>query len=81
MVSVPQSAPAWARQLADDLTRELVRVNAFPVKLPPFAKADLPDPGRWVDCSIIVSDDVGGRVPAFSDGTAWRRYTDRNVIS
>ena len=30
---------------------------------------------------IYVSNDTGGAVPAFSDGTNWRRVTDRNVIS
>lgn len=31
--------------------------------------------------NIYVSDESGGAVPAFSDGTDWRRYTDRAVIS
>jgi hypothetical protein len=30
---------------------------------------------------IYVSDEAGGAVLAFSDGTDWRRVTDRNVIS
>ncbi len=30
---------------------------------------------------IYVSDETGGAVLAFSDGTDWRRVTDRNVIS
>jgi hypothetical protein len=30
---------------------------------------------------IYVSDETGGAVPAFSDGTNWRRVTDRTVIS
>ena len=30
---------------------------------------------------IYVSDEVGGAVLAFSDGTNWRRVTDRAVIS
>jgi hypothetical protein len=30
---------------------------------------------------IYVSDETGGAVPAFSDGTDWRRVTDRNVIA
>jgi hypothetical protein len=34
-------------------------------------------PGRL----IYVSNDVGGAVVAFSDGTNWRRVTDRNIIS
>lgn len=30
---------------------------------------------------IYVSDDIGGAVPAFSDGTDWRRVTDRAIVS
>jgi len=30
---------------------------------------------------IFVSDESGGAVPAFSDGTDWRRVTDRVVVS
>lgn len=31
--------------------------------------------------AIYVSDETGGGVLAFSDGTNWRRVTDRAVIS
>ncbi len=30
---------------------------------------------------IYVTDEVGGAVPAFSDGTEWRRVTDRSPIT
>lgn len=30
---------------------------------------------------IFVSDETGGPVPAFSDGTNWRRVTDRAIVS
>lgn len=30
---------------------------------------------------VYCTDDTGGAVPAFSDGTNWRRMTDRNVVS
>jgi len=30
---------------------------------------------------IYVSDEASGAVPAFSDGTNWRRVTDRNIVS
>lgn len=82
MVTVPRDAPVWAQQLADDVTRELrARARGFPVVLAAFPKADLPDAARWIDGWIVVTDDVGGRVPAFSDGAAWRRATDRAIIS
>ena len=30
---------------------------------------------------IYVTDETGGAVPAFSDGTNWRRITDRAIVS
>lgn len=32
-------------------------------------------------CMLMVSDETGGYVPAFSDGTNWRRVTDRAIVS
>lgn len=49
------------------------------VQLPKYAKAALP--AQALAGLIFVTDDTGGAVPAFSDGTNWRRVTDRNVIS
>lgn len=49
-------------------------------RLPSYAKASLPS-AAIAGFMIYVTDDVGGAVPAFSDGTNWRRVTDRNVIS
>jgi hypothetical protein len=50
------------------------------LRLPVYAKASLPSAAN-AGSLIYVSDDVGGAVPAFADGSAWRRVTDRNVIS
>lgn len=30
---------------------------------------------------LFVTDETGGSVPAFSDGTNWRRVTDRQIVS
>lgn len=50
-----------------------------------FTVASVPDPADPVasgaGAMIYVSDESGGPVIAFSDGTNWRRCTDRNVIS
>ena len=74
MVTVPATAPDWARRFADDVSRELrQRGRGFPVVLAPFVKADLPDPAAWVGGWIFVSDATGGGVPAYSDGTDWLR--------
>lgn len=50
------------------------------MRLPIYAKAALPpvDPAGQM---IYVSDETGGAVPAFSDGTNWRRVTDRAVVA
>ena len=41
----------------------------------------LPDAAANARGLIYVSDEAGGAVPAFSDGTNWRRLTDRAVVS
>ena len=53
----------------------------FPTQLAQYPKASLPSASANTGNLIYVTDDVGGAVPAFSDGTNWRRVTDRNVIS
>ena len=45
-----------------------------------YIVAELPSastPAGW----IFVTDEAGGAVPAFSDGTNWRRCTDRAIVS
>lgn len=57
----------------------LLDVNG-PVGLRGYTVAALPNaaqPGQIV----YVSNESGGAVPAFSDGTNWRRVTDRVVVS
>jgi hypothetical protein len=51
-----------------------------PIQLPSYAKAALPA-AAVAGAMIYVTDDVGGAVPAFTDGTDWRRVTDRAVIA
>ena len=46
-----------------------------------FAKASLPAASAGAGQIIHVSDEAGGAVLAFSDGTSWRRVTDRAVVS
>lgn len=50
-------------------------------RLPSHVKAALPSAATYARGLIYVPDDVGGAVPAFSDGAAWRRVTDRAVVS
>ena len=49
--------------------------------LPDYTIGTLPDPTTYPWGFVAVSDEVGGPVPAFSDGTDWRRVTDRAVVS
>lgn len=52
-----------------------------PLPLKSYAVADLPTASDWEGAIVHVSDETGGAVPAFSDGTNWRRCTDRSVAS
>ena len=48
--------------------------------LPSFTVSTLPqvNPAGQM---LLVTDETGGSVPAFSDGTNWRRVTDRAIVS
>lgn len=65
----------------DDIT---LLLNAFllgnQVTLPSYVVAELP-PVIAAPGMIFVSNETGGPVPAFSDGTNWRRVTDRAIVS
>ncbi len=53
-----------------------------PIRCGSFVKAALPNAATsGAGAMIYVPDEVGGAVLAFSDGTAWRRVTDRLVVS
>lgn len=49
------------------------------VALPSYTVATLPS--ATTIGLIFVTDETGGAVPAFSDGTNWRRVTDRAIVS
>lgn len=46
-----------------------------------YTVAGVPSAATYAQGLIYVSNEVGGAVPAFSDGANWRRVTDRAVIS
>lgn len=54
---------------------------AEPQTLPAYTVATLPAAASWLAALIYVSNESGGAVPAFSDGTNWRRVTDRAIVS
>jgi len=67
----------------DDLVQKLnIQIFGNAVRLPSYTVATLPVvPDVSEPSQIFVSDETGGSVPAFSDGTNWRRVTDRAIVS
>jgi hypothetical protein len=89
MIPNPAGYPAWqnwalavTRVLTPFITKAestFYRQGQIP-RVAVFAVANMPsadDLGRI----IYVSDETGGAVLAFSDGSDWRRVTDRAVVS
>jgi hypothetical protein len=54
--------------------------SSGPVTLASYTVSGLPSASPAAQF-VYVTDEVGGAVPAFSDGTDWRRVTDRNVVT
>jgi hypothetical protein len=52
-----------------------------PIRVKSYTVAGVPAANVATGQMIYVSDESGGAVMAFSDGTNWRRVTDRAVIS
>lgn len=74
---------AIVRWLRDCMTKieEASYVPDIP-KAASFTVANAPSALRAGEGAMIyVSDETGGGVIAFSDGSDWRRVTDRQVIS
>lgn len=68
-------APPWAGDLEGQLNR------AFATRIvPTFAVSKLP-PAKPAGQIIYVPDETGGAVLAFSDGSVWRRSTDRAQVA
>lgn len=73
----PGGAPAWLELFKLSIERALARVE----RMPTYTVATAPSASEHVREWIFVSDEAGGATPAFSDGTDWRRTSDRAVIS
>lgn len=70
------------REFFTKLVKELnIERGQGPSALPSYTVATVPDATLYQGASIYVSDETGGAVIAFSDGTNWRRVTDRAIIS
>lgn len=77
---------AWANESVRilestiDILERTKQTKGAIARVSSFVKTDLPSaalPGEI----IYVSNEVGGSVLAFSDGTNWRRVTDRAVVA
>lgn len=68
-----------------DAALKTIQINGgvitFANKLPVYTLATLPSASANTNCQIVVSNLTGGREPCNSDGTDWRRYSDRTVAS
>lgn len=70
----------WTFYRAVFLQGGLQVAGATPV-LPSYTVATLPAAVTYTRGLIYVSNESGGAIPAFSDGTNWRRVTDRAIVS
>lgn len=78
MISIDSNAPSWARQMVDQINAELNQPNRSVA--PTVSVSNLPK-ATPAGQTIFLSDETGGATLAFSDGTNWRRYSDRAVVS
>lgn len=78
---VPASAEAWLFRIFRDIEVALGGPQDVPLRLKSYTVAGLPGAAAWKGGMIIVSNEVGGEIPAWSDGTNWRRVSDRAIVS
>lgn len=78
---IPAEAPNWVTNMMAGLTDWVQSLRTGPQVITVYSKAKLPDATKSRGGLIMVSDDVGGFTPAYSDGTNWRRTADGNIIS
>lgn len=79
----------FLRMLTAELRAHAHRLNGLrandgqegPLRSQSYTVAGVPPASLWTGATIYVSNESGGAVLAFSDGSQWRRWTDRAVIS
>lgn len=77
----PASAPTWLPEVLSSIRGALSDEWPTPLKLVSYTVAGVPPAADWTASMVYVTNETGGAVPAFSDGTNWRRVTDRAIIS
>jgi hypothetical protein len=77
----PVTASNDLQLFLDDLEEKLnTNLLGDQVQLSEFTVLTLPD-ATTEGGMIYVTDESGGAIPAFSDGSDWRRVTDRAIVS
>ena len=71
----PANAPAWLLAVSKSIERALLEQA-----LEEYAVSALPSASERKRL-VFVTDEVGGAVVAFNDGSHWRRVTDRAIVS
>jgi len=82
-------APAWGVAMLRDLVDFIRTLRKQPCPIPAYTVANLPSASTWYTTQtqlgysslVFVTNESGGSVPAFTDGTNWRRVTDRAIVS
>jgi len=64
----------------NQILSQLVSKTGTVPTLPSYTVSSAPTTSS-IGAMIYVTDETGGAVPAFFDGTNWRRVTDRAAIS
>lgn len=77
-VKVSADGSSWTEALLIDAGGVSVM---GPLRLGLYTVSGLPAATGRAGALVYVSDESGGAVPAFSDGSAWRRITDRAPVS
>jgi hypothetical protein len=87
----PAGTPPWAIAAFKDLAGWVFQMLRRPVRMPSYTVAEVAlltaadyfssASGNAYSSLIFVSNESGGSVPAFSDGSKFRRVTDRAIVS
>lgn len=73
-------ARVWYRFFSRE-TQLLTGIEPLPLRAYTVAQLHSLSPADWQDCSVMVTDEHAGRVPAYSDGVKWRRYSDNLEVT
>ncbi len=71
----------WIKQVYDNLTGINDTKVYTVLELADINASDFDPAVTGRAAFVYVSDETGGAQMAFSDGTNWRRFTDRTIVS